>query len=163
AKICIVEQGKPARTTEFEVARVHRFKRGSGLLLKVPAVDLIEIGAGGGSIAQVDALGLLAVGPISAGARPGPPCYAQGGTQPTVTDADLLLGYVDPEFFLGGEMRLDKDAASRAVGLLARELGYTTSRAAASIFEIVNENMANAAAVYAAEKGTDLRDFTLVA
>lgn len=164
AKICVIEGGQPTMTTEFEVARVRRFQKGSGLLLKVPAVDLMEIGAGGGSIAKVNELGLLAVGPESAGAAPGPACYARGGKDATVTDADLVLGYLNPDFFLGGEMRLDaaeaKTAIDRSVGL---PLEMDTVEAALSIHQIVNENMANAAAVYAAEKGIDLRDFTLFA
>ena len=107
AKLCVIENGQPLTSTEFEVDRKYRFKKGSGLPVKVPVVDLIEIGAGGGSIARVDSLGLLKVGPDSAGADPGPACYGRGGTEPTVTDADLLLGYLDPDFFLGGRMQLD--------------------------------------------------------
>ncbi|MBI4504824.1 MAG: hydantoinase/oxoprolinase family protein, partial [Chloroflexi bacterium] len=128
------------------------------------AVDLIEIGAGGGSIAHVDELGLLAVGPESAGADPGPACYARGGERPTVTDADLLLGYLNADYFLGGEMRL---AAERAAASVERGVGVplklATVEAARSVFEVVNESMANAAGVYAAEQGVDLRDYTLLA
>src|SRR5207247_7973363 len=107
AKLCVIEDGQPLTSTEFEVDRKYRFKAGSGLPVKTPVVELIEIGAGGGSIARVDSLGLLKIGPDSAGADPGPVCYGRGGTEPTVTDADLLLGYLDPEFFLGGRLKLD--------------------------------------------------------
>jgi len=123
AKTCFIENGRPTTVTEFEVARVYQFRKGSGLPVKVPVIDMIEIGAGGGSIARVDDLGLLKVGPQSAGANPGPACYGQGGDRPTVTDADLLLGYMNPDFFLGGEMNLDVDAARSAMDRLARTLG----------------------------------------
>jgi N-methylhydantoinase A len=115
AKLCVIEDGQPLTSTEFEVDRKYRFKKGSGLPIKVPVVDLIEIGAGGGSIVRVDSLGLLKIGPDSAGADPGPVCYGRGGTEPTVTDADLLLGYLDPAFFLGGRLSLDLAGAERAV------------------------------------------------
>ena len=105
----------PATTNEFEIDRVYRFKAGSGLPIKAPAIDMIEIGAGGGSVARVDQFGLIKVGPDSAGAEPGPACYGRGGTAPTVTDADLVLGYLDPGFFLGGTMRLDPSAAERVI------------------------------------------------
>jgi N-methylhydantoinase A len=164
AKISLISGGRPTRTTELEVARVRRFQKGSGLLLKAPAVDLIEIGAGGGSIARVDALGLLNVGPDSAGADPGPACYGASGTAATVTDADLLLGYLNPDYFLGGKMRLQTERASSAIIQgVAKPLGIDVTRAARSIYEVVNDNMANAASVYAAEQGVDLRDFTLLA
>jgi N-methylhydantoinase A len=127
-------------------------------------VDLIEIGAGGGSIARVDGLGLLGVGPDSAGADPGPACYGAGGTLPTVTDADLLLGYLNADYFLGGKMRLRPERAAQAVEhQIAKSLGVDTVHAALSVYEVVNDNMANAASVYAAEQGIDLRDFTLLA
>jgi N-methylhydantoinase A len=164
AKISLISGGQPTRTTELEVARVRRFQKGSGLLLKAPAVDLIEIGAGGGSIARVDGLGLLSVGPASAGADPGPACYGAGGTAATVTDADLLLGYLNANYFLGGKMRLFPERASAAVEqTIGRPLGMDAIRAARSIYEVVNDNMANAASIYAAEQGIDLRDFTLLA
>src|SRR5919199_2289822 len=115
AKLCVIEDGKPLRATDFEVDRKYRFKKGSGLPDKVPVVELIEIGAGGGSIARVDSLGLLKVGPESAGADPGPACYGRGGTEPTVTDADLVLGYLDADFFLGGRLKLDHSAAEHAI------------------------------------------------
>ena len=109
AKICMITDGRAAHSNEFEAARVQRFKRGSGLMLKVPVVEMIEIGAGGGSIARVDRMGLLKVGPQSAGSTPGPACYGRGGVEPTVTDADVVLGYLDPNYFLGGEMKLDAE------------------------------------------------------
>src|SRR5205085_2137246 len=112
AKACVIDGGAPLVAREFEVARADRFKKGSGLPVRVPVIEMIEIGAGGGSIARVDRMGLLKVGPDSAGADPGPACYNLGGRQPTVTDADLLLGYLDAEFFLGGRMRLDRAAAA---------------------------------------------------
>jgi len=164
AKISLITGGEPTRTSELEVARVRRFQKGSGLLLKAPAVELIEIGAGGGSIAHVDALGLLAVGPDSAGADPGPACYGRGGKAPTVTDADLLLGYLNADYFLGGKMRLNRDLAAAAIAAsVAKPLALDTVAAARGIYEVVNDNMANAASVYAAEQGIDLRDFTLLA
>jgi N-methylhydantoinase A len=163
AKACLVEAGQPLLAREHEVARVHRFAPESGLPLRVPVVDLIEVGAGGGSIARVDRLGLPRVGPSSAGAEPGPACYGRGGDQPAVTDADLLLGYLDPAFFLGGEMALDVDAAGAAVGRLARALDLDVPRAAAGIHQVVNESMAAAARMHAIERGRDVRRFALVA
>jgi len=156
AKLCVVEDGAPLVAAEFEVDRVYRLKRGSGLPVKLPVVDMIEIGVGGGSLAGVDALGLLKVGPRSAGADPGPVCYARGGTQPTVTDADLVLGYLDPAFFLGGEMALDVEGARAAIEReVAQPLGLSVEEAAWGIHTIVNENMANAARVHAVERGKD--------
>ena len=164
AKMCVIQDGKANWTTDFEVARLSRFKKGSGLTLKVPSVDLIEIGAGGGSIARANALGLIEVGPDSAGSDPGPACYGLGGEFATVTDADLLLGYLNPENFLGGDMRLDVSAATRAVlAAIGKPLGMDALRAAHSIYSVVNENMANAARVYTAERGIDVRAFSLFA
>ncbi len=164
AKLCLTRGGEPTRALETEVARVHRFLRGSGLLLKVPVIEMIEIGAGGGSIARRDALGLLKVGPQSAGASPGPACYGLGATQATVTDADLLLGYLDAGSFLGGEMALDVERARAAIHAeVAGPLGVDLTRAAAGIFDVVTENMASAARVYLAERGADPRAHTLVA
>lgn len=160
AKLCVVEQGEPLTTNEFEVDRVYRFRKGSGLPVKVPVIEMIEIGAGGGSLAQIDALGLLKVGPHSAGADPGPACYGRGGTKPTVTDADLVLGYLDPDFFLGGRMQLDRAAAERAIKAeVADPLGMSVSEAAWGIHQIVNESMANAARVHAIERAKDPRRF----
>ena len=164
AKLCIVENGRAARTRSYEVDRVHRFKSGSGLPAAVPVYDLLEIGAGGGSIARIDDLGLIRVGPESAGSAPGPACYGLGGTAPTVTDADLVLGYLNPDYFLGGRMALDRSAAERAVeGHLAGATGLTTLEAAAGVHEIVNENMAAAARIYVAEKGKAPPELSMVA
>ncbi|HVB64438.1 MAG TPA: hydantoinase/oxoprolinase family protein [Nitrolancea sp.] len=164
AKACLIDDGEPLLTYSFEAGRVHRFKKGSGLPLKVPAIDLIEIGAGGGSIARIDRLGLLKVGPDSSGADPGPAAYGQGGEEPTVTDADLLLGYLNPDSFLGGEMQLELDAARRAVSRnLAEPLGREVTDIAWGIHDIVNENMASAARVHIADRGRDPRGFALVA
>ncbi len=163
AKACLIEDGIPMVAREFEAARVYRFTKGSGMPLRVPVIDLIEIGAGGGSIAGVGPFGLPRVGPSSTGADPGPACYGQGGTDPAVTDADLLLGYLNPEFFLGGEMRLDEDASRAAIGRLAGELGLGVQETAAAIHRVVNENMASAARMHAIERGRDLRRFTFVA
>ncbi|MBI2361385.1 MAG: hydantoinase/oxoprolinase family protein [Deltaproteobacteria bacterium] len=163
AKLCAVEDGRPLKTHEFEVDRVYRFRRGSGLPIKIPVIDMIEIGAGGGSIARVDALGLLKVGPESAGAEPGPACYGGGGSAPTVTDADLVLGYLDPGYFLGGRMRLDLEAARSALSRLAKQLGLTVENVAWGIHQIVNENMANAARTHLGERGKDPRRLPLYA
>lgn len=164
AKACLIEHGEPETTYSFEVARVHRFKKGSGLPIRAPAVDLIEIGAGGGSIARIDELGLMRVGPDSAGAEPGPASYARGGTEPTVTDADLVLGYLNPEYFLGGEMTLEVEAARRAIQTrVADPLGIDPVAAAWGIHDTVNENMASAARLHIAEKGHDPRRFAMLA
>jgi N-methylhydantoinase A len=164
AKLCVIENGQPLTSTEFEVDRKYRFKKGSGLPVKVPVVDLIEIGAGGGSIARVDSLGLLKVGPDSAGADPGPACYGRGGKEPTITDADLLLGYLDPDFFLGGRMTLDRAAAEDAIRTkIAEPLEMSPTRAAWGIHQLVNEGMAGAARVHAIERGKDPRALPLFA
>src|SRR5213594_3829761 len=164
AKACVIDDGAPLVAREFEVARADRFKKGSGLPVRVPVIEMIEIGAGGGSIARVDRMGLLKVGPDSAGADPGPACYNLGGRQPTVTDADLLLGYLDAEFFLGGRMRLDRQAAQRAVEeQVARPLGLDVTEAAWGIHRVVNENMAAAARIHGIERGKDLRSYPLFA
>ncbi|MDB5922097.1 MAG: hydantoinase/oxoprolinase family protein [Betaproteobacteria bacterium] len=163
AKACVAVGGEPLIAHSFEAARVHRFKRGSGLPMLIPSIDLIEIGAGGGSIAHVNELGLLNVGPESAGADPGPACYGQGGTGATVTDADLVLGYLNPDNFLGGEMKLRVDLAEDALSKLARQLKMTTPEIAWGIINIVNENMAAAARIHIAEKGHDPREFAMVA
>ena len=163
AKAVFTEHGEFAVTAESEVARVHRFKRGSGLPLLMPTMQMIEIGAGGGSIARLGDLGLPAVGPRSAGSEPGPACYGRGGREPTVTDADLLLGYLDPHAFAGGTMALDVDAARESFGALAASLGMDAVRVAWGIHDLVNENMAAAARVHAAERGLDTRRYALVA
>ena len=164
AKMCLIEEGEPQLAYEFEAARHHRFKKGSGLPLKVPVIEMIEIGAGGGSIARIDAMGLLNVGPDSAGAAPGPACYGRGGLEPTVTDADLILGYLDPNFFLGGEMKLDVGAAQHAVSdKLASRLGIDLMDAAIGIHELVNENMATATRLHLAESGRELLSYAMLA
>jgi N-methylhydantoinase A len=164
AKACLIDHGQPVVTFKFEAARVQRFKKGSGFPLQIPAIDLLEIGAGGGSIARVDALGLLKVGPESAGAEPGPACYGRGGVQPTVTDADLVLGYLNPRYFLGGAMALDPAAAEAALQAhVAHPLQIDLRRAAWGVHDIVNEQMASAMRIHIAEKGRDPRDYTLVA
>ena len=163
AKSCVAQDGRPDITHIFEFAREQRFKKGSGLPTVAPSIDLIEIGAGGGSIARVGPLGLLQVGPDSAGSEPGPACYGRGGTEATVTDADLVLGYLDPDGFLGGRMRLEADAARRALETVGGRLGLDATRTAIGINEIVSENMASAARMHIAEKGLDARDFALVA
>jgi N-methylhydantoinase A/oxoprolinase/acetone carboxylase beta subunit len=163
AKMCVITGGQPAMADTFEVARVHRFKRGSGLPVRVPAIELIEIGAGGGSIARVDELGLLKVGPDSTGADPGPACYGQGGTEPTVTDADLLLGYLNPEYFLGGRIRLDVAAAEMAMAKIAEALSLSVVKAANGVYQVVNENMISATRVHVAERGVDPRTLKLLA
>ncbi|MCC7426878.1 MAG: hydantoinase/oxoprolinase family protein [Alphaproteobacteria bacterium] len=163
AKMSFVRGGMPTVTHEYEVAHVHRFKGGSGLPLQISAVELLEIGAGGGSIARLSNLGLLTVGPQSAGAKPGPVCYGRGGTEPTVTDADLVLGYLDPRYFLGGAMSLDVAAARNAIGALGAQLGLDAERTAWGIHDIVNEHMAAAVRAHAAEQGVDLRRFGMVA
>jgi N-methylhydantoinase A len=160
----VIDGGAPLVAREFEVARADRFKKGSGLPVRVPVIEMIEIGAGGGSIARVDRLGLLKVGPDSAGADPGPVCYNLGGRQPTVTDADLILGYLDAEFFLGGRMRLDRTAAERAVSEhVGHALGLDVTAAAWGIHRVVNENMAAAARIHGIERGRDLRAYPLFA
>ena len=156
AKLCLVEGGAPLVSQEFEVDRQDRARRGSGLPLRLSTIDMVEIGVGGGSIARVDVLGLLKTGPDSAGALPGPVCYGRGGTQPTVTDADLVLGFLDPEYFLGGAMTLDLEAARAAIARqVAEPLGLTVEQAAVGIHQVANESMANAARVHAIERGKD--------
>ncbi|MGH3090133.1 MAG: hydantoinase/oxoprolinase family protein, partial [Rubrobacteraceae bacterium] len=163
AKACLVQNGRPDLSAEMEAARVHRFKKGSGLAIKSPVVDLMEIGAGGGSIARADQLGLLRVGPQSAGANPGPACYGQGGTESTVTDACLALGYFDPEYFLGGAMKLDAPATERALEELGNSLDISATDAAWGIYSVVCENMASAARVHIIEKGQDPRRYPMIA
>ncbi|MBL8672998.1 MAG: hydantoinase/oxoprolinase family protein [Alphaproteobacteria bacterium] len=164
AKICLVRDGEPQRTVEFEAARLARFKRKSGIPIRIPVVELIEIGAGGGSIARIDGLGLLAVGPESTGAEPGPACYGRGGRQPTVTDANLVLGFLNPSYFAGGSVALDEQAARAAlVSSIGKSLRLSAEQAAWQVYSAVNDQMARAAAVHASEHGIDLRDFALFA
>ena len=164
AKFCIIDQGQPLIAHEFEVDRRYRLKKGSGLPIKLPVIEMIEIGAGGGSIARIDALGLLKVGPESAGAEPGPVCYGNGGTEPTVTDADLVLGYLDPDYFLGGQLKIDMAAARRAIlERIAKLSGLSLEEAAWGIHQVVNESMANAARIHTLERGKDPHRFPMFA
>jgi N-methylhydantoinase A len=163
AKLCVIEDGEPLKTHEFEVDRVYRFRKGSGLPVRIPVIDMIEIGAGGGSIARVDSMGLLKVGPDSSGADPGPVCYRQGGKDATVTDADLVLGYLDANYFLGGKMQLDADGARAALDRLAPPLKMKVEEVAWGIHQIVNENMANAARAHLGERGKDPRRMPMYA
>ena len=164
AKICLIDRARPQSARAFEVARVYRFLKGSGLPLRIPVIEMVEIGAGGGSIAGVDALGRIAVGPQSAGSEPGPVCYGRGGSEPTVTDADLVLGRIDPRTFSGGKMNLEGDSARRAIDeRIGKRLDLSIDHAALGISEVVDENMTNAARVHAIESGKDLASRTLIA
>ncbi|MEW6374875.1 MAG: hydantoinase/oxoprolinase family protein [Thermodesulfobacteriota bacterium] len=164
AKSCLIQKGVAGVVPTFEVGRVQRFMKGSGLTIQVPVVDLMEIGAGGGSIAKVSRMGTLQVGPESSGADPGPICYGMGGTDPCVTDADLLLGYLDENYFLGGEMKLDKEAARRGVEeKVAKPLGVSFIQAIWGIHDLINETMAAAAKTHIAEKGGNPKIITIVA
>jgi N-methylhydantoinase A len=162
AKLSLVDGGEPLTAYSFEAARQRRFIEGSGLPIRISTIELIEIGAGGGSIAAVDEIGLLKVGPRSAGSHPGPASYGQGGREPTVTDADFLLGYLNPDYFAGGEVAVDMAAALAAVEGLSRRLGLESTKVAWGIHDIVNENMAGAARVHIAERGRDPRDYALL-
>jgi N-methylhydantoinase A len=163
AKICLIDDGAPQLGRSFEVARVYRFLKGSGLPLRIPVVEMVEIGAGGGSIAELDALGRIQVGPQSAGSEPGPACYGRGGAAPAVTDADLLLGRIDGENFSGGKIRLDASRARDAVHDALGALRVADEELALGIAEMVEENMAGAARVHAIESGKQLTDRTLIA
>ena len=164
AKICFIDKARAQTARAFEVARIYRFVKGSGLPLRIPVIEMVEIGAGGGSIASVDALGRIGVGPQSAGSEPGPVCYGRGGSEPTVTDADVVLGKIDPATFSGGKMALDAAAAKRAIEQrVGGDLNLGVELAALGISEMVDENMANAARVHAIESGKDLRPRTLIA
>ncbi len=163
AKACLIDDHRPSISPEFEVNRVYRFKKGSGLPVRVPVIELIEIGAGGGSIARVDAMGLLKVGPDSAGADPGPVCYGRGGVSPTVTDADLYLGYLNPAYFLGGTMSLDLAGCEAALAGLGAKIDKNALEAAWGIHAVVNEQMASAARMHAVEQGKDARSYPMYA
>ena len=164
AKLCVIDRGRPLQSRAFEVARSYRFRRGSGLPVRIPVIEMVEIGAGGGSIATVDDLGRIQVGPASAGAEPGPVAYCRGGTDPTVTDADVVLGRIDPGFFAGGEIPLDRGRAAAAVrNGPGAKLGLDETDAALGIGEMVDENMSNAARTHAIEWGKGLAGRTLVA
>ena len=163
AKICLIENQVPHTAKTFEVARTYRFKKGSGMPISIPVVEMVEIGAGGGSIAGVDVLRQIRVGPNSAGSQPGPASYQRGGELPTVTDADLLLGRIDPNDFAGGSMTLSAELAGKAVeAQIGAELGLDLDAAAYGICEVVDENMANAGRVHAVENGKDIADFTMI-
>ncbi|WP_417522609.1 hydantoinase/oxoprolinase family protein [Marinovum sp.] len=163
AKICLIENAEPKTANTFEVARTYRFKKGSGMTVSTPVVEMVEIGAGGGSIASIDSLGRIQVGPRSAGSEPGPACYGRGGRAPTVTDANLLLGRLDPDNFAGGAIPLLPEASETAVtDTLATPLGLDASEAAFGVTEMVDENMANAARVHTVENGRDIEHFTMI-
>ncbi|MFD2782723.1 hydantoinase/oxoprolinase family protein [Novosphingobium pokkalii] len=162
AKICLINQFRPQTSQVFEVGRAHRFRKGSGLPLRIPVVEMVEIGAGGGSIASVDRAGRLAVGPHSAGSEPGPAAYGRGGTRPTVTDADIVLGRIDPARFAGGKVSLDPTASATALAGLGIWDGAATTLAV-GVSEIVDETMASAARVHAVEQGMTLEDRSLIA
>jgi N-methylhydantoinase A len=164
AKITLIDDFTPQQSRHFEVARAYRFAKGSGIPVRIPVIDMVEIGAGGGSIARIDALRRIVVGPDSAGSDPGPACYARGGSQPTVTDADVALGRVDPDGFAGGRIVLDAGRAAAAIGeTIGTPLGMTVPQAARGIAEIVDETMASAARVHAVENGKDTGGRTLIA
>jgi N-methylhydantoinase A len=164
AKITLIDDFTPQQSRHFEVARAYRFARGSGIPVRIPVIDMVEIGAGGGSIARVDSLRRIAVGPDSAGSDPGPACYGRGGTAPTVTDADVVLGRIDPDGFAGGKIGLSPDLAAQAViGDVGGPLGMDVEEAARGVAEIVDETMASAARVHAVENGKDTADRTLIA
>ena len=164
AKICLIDDGEPQHSRTFEVARQYRFLKGSGLPLRIPVIEMVEIGAGGGSIAYVDDLQRINVGPESAGAEPGPASYGRGGARPAVTDADVVLGRLDPAYFAGGTIPLEPDRAAAAIDrAIGAPLGLARLEAALGISEIVEENMANAARVHAVERGKDLQARTLIA
>ncbi len=164
AKICLIDDFKPDSARHFEIDRQARFVKGSGLPLRIPVIEMVEIGAGGGSIARLDATGRIAVGPTSAGAVPGPACYGRGGAAPTVTDADLVLGRIDPKAFAGGRLALDRGRAEAALAAaIGTPLGLDPALAAIGVAEVVDETMANAARVHAVERGADVAERTLIA
>lgn len=163
AKICLIENQVPKTAKTFEVARTYRFKKGSGMPISIPVVEMVEIGAGGGSIASIDSMRQIRVGPHSAGSEPGPACYGRGGLEPTITDANLLLGRLDPDNFAGGAMRLSIDnAASATARVIGAQLNMEAVTAAYGVCEVVDENMANAGRVHAVESGKDIAEYTMI-
>lgn len=164
AKICLIKNQTPKTSHVFEVARTYRFKKGSGMPISIPVIDMVEIGAGGGSLAHIDSMRQIRVGPESAGSEPGPACYGRGGEKPAVTDADLVLGKLDPNNFAGGSIQLHADSSSDAlVNVLGKTLDMDAQTAAFGLAEVVDENMANAARVHAVENGEDLSKYTMIA
>ncbi|EXL02233.1 MULTISPECIES: hydantoinase/oxoprolinase family protein [Aquamicrobium] len=164
AKICLIEEFAPRTARTFEVARTYRFRKGSGMPISIPVIEMIEIGAGGGSIAWVDVMGRIQTGPESAASEPGPACYSRGGERPAITDADLVLGKLDPDNFAGGAIRLDRAASQRAIGRdVGEPLSLDSVAAAFGICEVVDENMANAARVHAVENGKNISDNIMIA
>lgn len=164
AKICLIENQTPKTSKTFEVARTWRFKKGSGMPISIPVIEMVEIGAGGGSIATVDSMRQIRVGPHSAGSEPGPACYGRGGESPTVTDADLILGRLDADEFAGGAMKLNAPASDRAMHAdIASKLDTDIATAAYGLSEVVDENMSNAARMHAVENGKELSEFTMIA
>lgn len=164
AKICLINNQTPKTSRVFEVARTYRFKKGSGMPISIPVIDMVEIGAGGGSLAHVDSMRQIRVGPESAGSEPGPACYGRGGKRPAVTDADLTLGKLDPDNFAGGSIKLNAQSSEEALrNVLGEKLDMNAQTAAYGLAEVVDENMANAARVHAVENGEDLADYTMIA
>ena len=164
AKICLIKNQTPKTSRVFEVARTYRFKKGSGMPISIPVIDMVEIGAGGGSLAHIDSMRQIRVGPESAGSEPGPACYGRGGDKPAVTDADLILGKLDPDNFAGGSIQLHADSSADAlVNVLGKTLDMDAQTAAFGLAEVVDENMANAARVHAVENGEDLSEYTMIA
>ncbi|HRX36829.1 MAG TPA: hydantoinase/oxoprolinase family protein, partial [Aestuariivirga sp.] len=164
AKICLLSDGEPERARKFEIARAYRDMKGSGIPVRIPVIEMVEIGAGGGSIARVDKLSRITVGPDSAGSTPGPVCYGRGGTEPAVTDANVVLGKIDPAYFAGGKIALDEAGAQNALKvMIGDKLGLKEFWPAAGVAEIVEENMANAARVHAIELGHDIAACTMIA
>ena len=164
AKICLIKGQAPKTSRVFEVARSYRFKKGSGMPISIPVIDMVEIGAGGGSLAHVDSMRQIRVGPESAGSEPGPACYGRGGDRPAVTDADLVLGKLDPDNFAGGSIKLDTDSASQSLlSVVGKKLDLDAQTSAYGLCEVVDENMANAARVHAVENGEDLAEYTMIA
>ena len=164
AKICLIEDSVPKTAKTFEVARTYRFKKGSGMPISIPVIEMVEIGAGGGSIASVDLMGQIRVGPHSAGSEPGPACYGRGGAKPTVTDADLVLGRLDPDNFAGGTIALSRSASEAALDRdIGGRLSIAAREAAFGMCEVVDETMSGAARMHGVENGADLAGYTMVA